>query len=56
MSTYNPLRCSAEIPIYPFDGVICNALADVIFEEGPRCLSCADEFGGTPLTDESVAA
>lgn len=52
---FTPLRCSAEIPLSPFDGVVCNALAAVIFEEGARCQSCADEFGGTPLNDEPEA-
>lgn len=56
MPTYAPLRCSAEIPVSPFDAVLCNALADVIFQEGARCLSCAAEFSGTPLTNESEAA
>lgn len=53
---YNPARCSCPIPVSPYDAVICNALADEIVQEGPRCLSCLAEFGGTPLTDESIAA
>lgn len=53
MSTYyTPARCTAEIPISPFDAVVCGALADVIFQEGARCDSCAADFGGTPLTEE----
>lgn len=48
---FKPLRCSAEIPLSPFDGVVCNALADVIVQEGPRCDSCLAEFAGTPLDD-----
>jgi hypothetical protein len=49
---YTPLRCSAEIPLDPQNAILCNDLADVIFEEGPRCSSCAAEFGGTPLTED----
>jgi hypothetical protein len=49
---YTPLRCSAEIPLGQQNAIACNALADVIFEEGPRCSSCAAEFGGTPLTED----
>lgn len=49
---FTPLRCSAEIPVSPFDGVVCGALADSIVQEGPRCDSCLAEFGGTPLNDE----
>jgi hypothetical protein len=49
---YTPLRCAAEIPFDSQNAVVCNALADVIFEEGPRCQSCATEFGGTPLTED----
>jgi len=52
---YTPARCTAEIPLSPFDGVVCNALADVIVQEGPRCQSCFDEFGGTDLeTPETI--
>ena len=53
---FTPARCNAEIPLSPFDGVVCNALADEIVQEGPRCLPCLAEFGGTPLTPEFVAA
>ncbi len=53
---FTPARCTAEIPLSPFDGVVCNALADEIVEEGPRCDTCLAEFGGTSLTPEFVAA
>jgi hypothetical protein len=53
---YTPARCTAEIPFSPYDAEICGALADVIVQEGPRCQSCLDEFGGTELTPEFVAA
>jgi hypothetical protein len=48
---YTPARCTAEIPLSPFDGVVCNALADLIAQEGPRCDSCAAEFGFTALDE-----
>ena len=51
-----PIRCEAIIPLSPFDGITCGRLADIIAQEGPRCDSCAAEFGFTPLTDESIAA
>lgn len=50
---YTPLRCSAEIPLDSQNSIVCNALADLIVEEGPRCESCAAEFGGTPLTEDT---
>ena len=49
---YTPARCTAIIPLSPFDGVECGALGDLIVQEGVRCQSCFDEFGGTPLGDE----
>jgi hypothetical protein len=46
---YTPARCTAEIPLSPFDGVVCNDPGDIVLQEGVRCQSCADEFGGTNL-------
>lgn len=46
---YTPARCSAEIPVSPFDGEVCGALGDIVLQEGVRCSACADEFGGTCL-------
>lgn len=46
---YTPARCSAEIPLSPFDGVVCAAQGDIVLQEGVRCESCANEFGGTCL-------
>jgi hypothetical protein len=51
---YTPARCTAEIPLSPFDSVVCNALADEIVQEGPRCDACLAEFGGTPLDEPEV--
>ena len=48
---FTPLRCTAEIPVSPFDAVVCGALADLIAQEGARCDSCAAEFGYTPLEE-----
>lgn len=53
---YIPARCECPVPVSPYDAVICGALADLVIEEGTRCQSCFDEFGGTPLTLESPAA
>lgn len=51
---FTPARCTAEIPQSSdpsrCDAIVCNALADLIVEEGPRCQSCFDTYGGTPLT------
>ena len=56
MPTYTPLRCSAEIPQSAdptaCDAIVCNALASVICEEGARCQSCYQEFGGTLVTND----
>lgn len=53
---FTPARCTAEIPLSPYDAVVCGALADEVVQEGPRCDACLAEFGGTPLTEESIAA
>jgi len=48
---FTPARCTAEIPVSPFDGIVCGALGDIVVQEGVRCQSCFDEFGGTPLEE-----
>lgn len=51
---FTPARCSCPIPVSPYDAVICGALGDLIIQEGVRCQSCFDEFGGTPLTEPEL--
>jgi hypothetical protein len=49
-------RCSCPIPVSPYDAVTCGAPGDLVIEEGVRCQACFEEFGGTELTPEFVAA
>jgi len=43
-------RCNCEIPTGPQDATLCNALADVLTESGPRCSVCFAEYGGKLVT------